>query len=75
MKGNIKKITAKGKPKTDIQKKLDYIKSVRKADRELAIENKTFDTWAIGSKVHVDKKKKKSREECRKYKYNPNKEQ
>ena len=74
MKGNINKINKGGKQKSDIQKKLDYVKSVRKADREIAIENKTFDTWAVGSKVHVDKKKKKSREECRKFKYDPNKQ-
>lgn len=65
-------IKAKGKQKSDKQKKLDYVKSVRKADREIAIENKTFDTWVVGKKVHVDKKKKQNKEACRKFK--PNKE-
>ena len=74
MKGNINKINKGGKQKSDIQKKLDYVKSVRKADREIAIENKTFDTWAVGSKVHVDKKKKENKQSSRKFKYDPNKQ-
>jgi hypothetical protein len=75
MKAKQVKIKSKGKPKTDTEKNLEYIKSVRKADREIAIETKTFDgRWATGTKIHVDKKKKKNKQASRKYKYEPNKD-
>lgn len=75
MKAKKVNITAKGKAKSDKQKKLDYVKSVRKADREIAIENKTFDTWVVPKKVHVDKKKAANKKASRDFKRNKNQDQ
>lgn len=75
MKGNIKKLTAKGKPKSNIEKQLAHIKKVRGIEREIAKENKEFNiTWIPTNRVHTDKKKKADKQSSRKYKYNPNKE-
>ena len=68
-------IKGKGKPKTENEKKLAYVKSVRKADREIAKENKTFDTWVVGKKIHVDKKKKNNKQASRDFKRNKNQDQ
>ena len=68
MKGNIQKIKKKGKPKTKAEKNLEYIKSVRKADRELAKESGEFHKWMHKSRVHTDKKKKADKNSSRNFK-------
>lgn len=75
MKAKQVKIKSKGKPKTDTEKNLDYLKRVRKVDREIAIENKTFDgRWTTGTKVHTDKKKKADKQASREFKRNKGKD-
>lgn len=75
MKGNITKIKAKGKPKTNIEKQLAHIKKVRGIEREIAKEEKTFNiVWIPQSRTHSDKKKKENKQSSRKFKYDPNKQ-
>jgi len=64
----------KKKQQEDLKKKLDYIATVNRIDRELAIENKTFHSWNIPSKVHKDKKKHNDKTSSRKYKYKGDKD-
>ena len=52
-----------------IQKKLDYVKTVRRIDRELAKESGEFHTWMPTNRVHKDKKKDSDKKESRNYKY------
>ena len=62
------------KPKKKNKKltQLDILKMTRKVDRQLAIENKTFDTWMPKSHVHKDKKKEANRKASRNYRYKGN---
>ena len=74
MKGNIQKLTRKGKPKTEKEKVMTYVKSVRKADRELAKESGEFHAWIPKTRVHTDKKKKADKNNCKNFKYKKEKE-
>ena len=68
MKGNIEKVKKKGKAPSKKETMMTYIKSVRKADRNLAIESGEFHAWIPKSRVHTDKKKKANKETSRKFK-------
>ena len=58
--------------KLTIQKKLDYVKTIRGIDRELAKESGEFHTWMPTNRVHKDKKKEANRKTSRNYRYRGN---
>ena len=62
----------KAQKKKNKLNQLDILKMTRKVDRQIAIENKTFDTWIPKSYVHKDKKKETNRKTSRNYRYSGN---
>jgi len=59
----------KAKKKKNKLTQLDILKMTRKVDRQIAIENKTFDTWMTKLKVHQDKTKENNKKSSRNYRY------